>query len=196
MLFQADGTPFHCTRVIRQYEVRPIIQITTSVRPSASSEQAYIVGVEVENITGSSNIEITQLSTMSALWSCKPLQSHASYVHVLLQDFDYTDFYPSTSIPPRQVVQFSLGASSWQDGEGASETEQFVAEKLQSLLAGDQVPTSDPPPISLTCTHVTKVRLSMPHSTLSLTHAARRTRASSPSKHPRPVTSSTAGGAP
>ena len=84
MLFQADGTPFHCTRVIRQYEVRPIIQITTSVRPSASSEQAYIVGVEVENITGSSNIEITQLSTMSALWSCKPLQSHASYVLLLL----------------------------------------------------------------------------------------------------------------
>ncbi|KAH9944035.1 ER-golgi trafficking TRAPP I complex 85 kDa subunit-domain-containing protein [Epithele typhae] len=164
MLFvfrESKDAMFHCARVVRQYEVRPIIQITTSVRPSASLDQSYIVGVEVENITGSSNVQITQLSTMGALWTCKSMQP-----------------YSPTSIPPRQVVEFSLGATPCESSKGTTETTEFVAEKLEALLRGDQVPTTTPPPLTLTCTHVAQgpnvVPLQTP-TTRHFLHCGRRT---------------------
>ncbi|KAM5531871.1 hypothetical protein V8D89_014425 [Ganoderma adspersum] len=134
---ESDSAPFHCTRVTRRYEVKPLLKLTPFMRPSGSPDQAYVIGVQVENTTGASNIQVRQLSTMSALWKCSP--SHCPR---------------STSIPPRQVVDFLLSANPWQEGKGASEAKEFVANKLQAILKGDQADSSGPPPIDLTCTHL------------------------------------------
>ncbi|KAI1793952.1 ER-golgi trafficking TRAPP I complex 85 kDa subunit-domain-containing protein [Ganoderma leucocontextum] len=134
---ESDSVPFHCTRVTRRYEVKPLLKVTASMRPSGSPDQAYVIGVEVENATGASNIQVRQLSTMSALWKCFPLHSPTS-----------------TSIPPRQVADFLLSANPWQEGKGVSETKEFVASKLQAILKDDQADSSKPPPIDLTCTHL------------------------------------------
>lgn len=134
---ESDSMPFHSSRVTRRYEVKPLLKLTTSMRPSGLPEQPYIIGVEVENSTGASNIQVRQLSTMSALWKCSP--SHCP---------------TSTSIPPRQVVDFLLSANTWQEGKGALETKEFVASKLRALLKGDQADGSEPPPIDLACTHL------------------------------------------
>ncbi|KAI0721227.1 ER-golgi trafficking TRAPP I complex 85 kDa subunit-domain-containing protein [Cerioporus squamosus] len=144
MLFifrESDGMPFRCTRVTRRYEVKSIINITTSLRASASPEHSYIVGIEVENITGASNIQVTQLSTMSALWTCSPLGSHTL-----------------ASIPPRQVAEYSFGAAPRQTGSDALATTEFVARKIETVLQGGQVDPSEPPPIELACTHLAEVR--------------------------------------
>ena len=68
----------------------------------------------------------------------------------------------STSIPPRQVVDFLLTANPWQEGKGASEAKEFVANKLQTILKGDQADSSEPLPIDLTCTHLVQVRFYHP----------------------------------
>ncbi|TFK91662.1 hypothetical protein K466DRAFT_482283 [Polyporus arcularius HHB13444] len=158
---ESDGTPFHCTRVTRRYEVKSIINITTSLRASASPEQSYIVGIEVENITGASNIQVTQLSTMSALWTCLPLGSHTL-----------------ASIPPRQAAEYSFGASPRQAGNGATETTEFVLRKIETVLQGGQVDPSEPPPIELSCTHLAEgtniVPLRTP-ATRHFLHCGRRT---------------------
>ncbi|KAI0715153.1 ER-golgi trafficking TRAPP I complex 85 kDa subunit-domain-containing protein [Earliella scabrosa] len=158
---ESDNAPFHCTRVTRRYEVKPILKVTASVRPSASPEQTYVVGVEVENTAASSNIQVTQVSTMSALWTCSPLGSHSV-----------------VSIPPRQAVEYSLGASPWRGGAGATETREFVARKVQAVLKGDQVDASEPPPLDLSCTHLAQgtniVPLRTP-ATRHFLHCGRRT---------------------
>ncbi|KAI0686194.1 ER-golgi trafficking TRAPP I complex 85 kDa subunit-domain-containing protein [Earliella scabrosa] len=157
----SDNAPFHCTRVTRRYEVKPILKVTTSVRPSASPEQTYIVGVEVENTAASSNIQVTQVSTMSALWTCSPLGSHSV-----------------VSIPPRQAVEYSLGASPWRGGAGATETRAFVARKVQAVLKGDQVDASEPPPLDLICTHLAQganIVLRRTPATRHFLHCGRRT---------------------
>ncbi|RPD64974.1 hypothetical protein L227DRAFT_571426 [Lentinus tigrinus ALCF2SS1-6] len=158
---ESVGAPFRYTRVTRRYEVRSILNITTSLRVSASPEQSYIVGVEVENIAGTSNIQITQLSTMSALWTCSPLGSHTL-----------------ASVPPRQAVEYSFGAAPWQAGTSATETTEFVARKLQAVLKGDPADPSEPPPIDLTCTHLAQganiVPLRTP-ATRHFLHCGRRT---------------------
>ncbi|KAI0639808.1 ER-golgi trafficking TRAPP I complex 85 kDa subunit-domain-containing protein [Trametes polyzona] len=138
---EAEGTAFHSARVTRRYEVKPIMQVSTSARPSASGEQMYIVNVEVENVTGSSNIEVKQVSTMSASWECTPM------------------LVPSpVLVPPHQIANFSLGARPWSSGKGASETREFVNRKLKAVLQEDPVDPSEPPALDLTCTHVAPVR--------------------------------------
>lgn len=62
----------------RRYEVKPILKVTTSARPSPSADSTYIVTVEIENVTGSSNIELKQLSAMSATWDCSPMLSSST----------------------------------------------------------------------------------------------------------------------
>ena len=156
MSTQSDGAPFHCTRVVRHYEVKPILQVKTTLHPSASSNQTYIVDIEVENITGSSNIQLAQVSTMSALWGCEPLKGCTRYVLCLAGDRNAHISFSST-IPPHQVAEFSLGATPWSEGQGASATNEFVAEKVQAVLGGDEVPLSSPPSISLSCTHIVQV---------------------------------------
>ncbi|KAI0778588.1 ER-golgi trafficking TRAPP I complex 85 kDa subunit-domain-containing protein [Trametes elegans] len=137
-VFREPGdAQFHCTRVTRRYEVKPILKVSTSARPSASADQTYIVNVEVENITSSSNIELKQLSTMSGLWTTSPQVQLSNVV-----------------ISSRQVANFSLGASPWDSGQSARETQEFVARKIRAVLQEDPVDPSEPPPIQLACTHV------------------------------------------
>ncbi|KAH9897998.1 ER-golgi trafficking TRAPP I complex 85 kDa subunit-domain-containing protein [Cubamyces lactineus] len=140
MLFvfrEAPDTPFHSTRVTRRYEVKPILNISTSARPSASSDQAYIVNIEIENVTNSSNVEIKQVSTLSGSWDCSPLHPFSSVI-----------------VHPHQLASLSLGAKSWHAGSGVSETREFVARKLNALLQGGPIDHSEPPALDLTCTHI------------------------------------------
>lgn len=131
------------------------------MRPSGSPDQAYVVGVEVENATAASNIQVRQLSTMSVLWKCSPSHyptSSASFFFFCRPDGIFMSLSFSTSISPRQVVDFVLSVNPWQKGKGASETKEFVANKLQAILKGEQADASEPTPIDLTCTHLVQVR--------------------------------------
>ncbi|CDO73209.1 hypothetical protein BN946_scf185007.g264 [Trametes cinnabarina] len=132
-----EDAQFHCTRVTRRYEVKPILNITTSARPSASPDQMYIVNVEVENITNSSNIEVRQVSTMSASWECTSLHPAASVM-----------------VPPHQIANLSLGANPWTSSTSPSETRDFVARKLKAVLHEETIDSSEPPPVDLICTHM------------------------------------------
>ena len=129
------------------------------MRASASPEQSYIVGIEVENITGASNIQVTQLSTMGALWTCSPLGSYTLYVVPAILPHDHLPCVCSASIPPHQTAEYSFGATPWRDGTGATETTEFVARKIEAVLKGDQVDPSEPSPIDLTCTHLAPVSM-------------------------------------
>ncbi|EIW64369.1 uncharacterized protein TRAVEDRAFT_158546 [Trametes versicolor FP-101664 SS1] len=135
---EADDVEFHSTRVTRRYEVKPILKVTTSARPSPSADSTYIVTVEIENVTGSSNIELKQLSAMSATWDCSPMLSSST----------------GLLCPPHQVATFSLGARPWTSGAGVSETRDFVANKIRAVLQETPIDPSEPPSLDLTCTHI------------------------------------------
>ncbi|KAI0830719.1 ER-golgi trafficking TRAPP I complex 85 kDa subunit-domain-containing protein [Trametes gibbosa] len=134
---ETEGSEFHSTRVTRRYEVKPILKVTTSARPSASANETYIINVEIENVMGSSNIELKQLLTIGASWECSPMLPPSLVV-----------------VPPRQLANISLGARPTKPGTGPSETGEFVVRKLKVVLEGEQVDASEPPPLDLTCTHI------------------------------------------
>ncbi|KAH9950452.1 ER-golgi trafficking TRAPP I complex 85 kDa subunit-domain-containing protein [Amylocystis lapponica] len=125
---EAEGAPFHCARVTRHYEVKPVIRACAFSQPSASLEHAFLIDLEVENTAAFSNVRLTQVSAMSALWECSPLAPN------VIGD-----------LAPRQVSRLTLRASPWHEGSGAEETKRFVAHP------------SGPPPIDLLCRHMTEI---------------------------------------
>ncbi|KAI8981263.1 ER-golgi trafficking TRAPP I complex 85 kDa subunit-domain-containing protein [Trametes punicea] len=144
---------FHCTRVTRRYEVKPILNITTSARPSASLDQMYILNVEIENLTGSSNVELKQVSTMSAVWECTSLLPPSS-----------------VEVPSHQIANLALGVSPWKSGPIASQTGEFVARKIKAVLHEETVDSSEPPPVDLICTHVAQESDVVPLQTPAVRH--------------------------
>ncbi|GBE78241.1 hypothetical protein SCP_0111240 [Sparassis crispa] len=136
---EAEGAAFHCSRVIRHYEVRPVIHASASSRPSQSPDRSFVLNLEVENLTASNDIRLTQVTTMSGMWSCSPLSTQSV-----------------GPIPPHQVARLTLGATRWQGGSGSDPTIDFVSQKLRDVLSGNSPDTSEPPPIDLVCGHVSE----------------------------------------
>ncbi|KZT05978.1 uncharacterized protein LAESUDRAFT_726547 [Laetiporus sulphureus 93-53] len=134
---EANASSFRCTRVIRHYEVAPLIQIAVSAEASQSTGHLFTVNVEVENAAEGSVVTLKQLIAMSPMWTCAPLGS-----------------YQASIMPPYQVVRFSLGAVPWQQRSDPVDTVRFVTNKLRGVLHGDQPDLTRPPPIDLICRHV------------------------------------------
>lgn len=80
VMIQAPELPFHSARVTRHYEVKPILKVVASSRPSGSPDHTFLLNVEVENATEISNVQLTQITTMSPLWACSPLGQCCMFV--------------------------------------------------------------------------------------------------------------------
>ncbi|OBZ79321.1 hypothetical protein A0H81_00967 [Grifola frondosa] len=101
---EAGASSFHCARVTRRYEVRPIIRVAASSQPSQSSDHSFIINVEVENVSSSSNVVLSQISALSAVWICAPLAETTI-----------------DTIPPHQIHRLSLGANACADSSCSSD---------------------------------------------------------------------------
>ena len=77
---QAGASAFRSARLTRHYEVRPILELSTSCEVAQSDEYPFTVYVDVKNTTSSSNVVISQISTLSPVWSCSALSTEALYV--------------------------------------------------------------------------------------------------------------------
>lgn len=137
---EANESPFHCTRLLRHYEVRPIAKVAVSSRPSGSLSHFFLLDIDVENILESDSVQITQVTTVSPIWSCRPLErSHIE------------------TISPHQIARLELGVSPWSERSRSEDTMQFIVRKLGDVLQGNQPEPTDPPPLDLLCGHVSAV---------------------------------------
>ncbi|KAH8102427.1 ER-golgi trafficking TRAPP I complex 85 kDa subunit-domain-containing protein [Cristinia sonorae] len=129
---------FYSTRLIRQYEVRPILGFSWSIRPHQSSSHEYIINVGVENKTLGTSIQIVQVTTMSPAWGCTPLASNVIGL-----------------LPASQHVRATFGVDRLVDlNPDVLASREFVKDKLRSVLHGTTVEVSDPPPTRLHCRHL------------------------------------------
>jgi hypothetical protein len=136
---EAQGSPFHCTRVTRSYEVVQCLQISTASHPSHSPDHSFSLSLDLTNILSSSNMEINQVLTISASWSCSPL----------------AELWPEP-LRPSQSARISFGATSTGDCTSVNAVSAFVSKKLSNVLHGQVVAPDDPPPLELLCGHVSQ----------------------------------------
>lgn len=72
---EAPGQAFHSARVIRHYEVTPIFEVSATTQPSRSSDYLFFLNMELDNISSSNTVQLTQVTTLSSLWQCAPVVS-------------------------------------------------------------------------------------------------------------------------
>ncbi|KAG2075048.1 hypothetical protein BDR04DRAFT_1006461 [Suillus decipiens] len=136
---EAQGSPFHCTRVTRSYEVVQCLQVSTASHPSPSPDHSFSLRLDLTNILSSSNVEIDQVTTISACWSCSPL----------------AEAWPEP-LRPSQSARISFGATSAGDCTSVNAVSAFVSRKLCNVLYGQAIAPDDPPPLELLCGHASQ----------------------------------------
>ena len=72
---QGNGTAFHCVRLARFFEVRPLLSATLTSGPGQRWEDHFTSSLEVRNISSSTVVTLSQVVTLSPTWSCNPLTS-------------------------------------------------------------------------------------------------------------------------
>jgi hypothetical protein len=77
---EAEGQAFHSARVTRHYEVTPIFEVSATSQPSRSVDNLFLLSLELDNISSSNAVQITQVTTVSPLWECNPIVDHILYV--------------------------------------------------------------------------------------------------------------------
>ncbi|KAI0788537.1 ER-golgi trafficking TRAPP I complex 85 kDa subunit-domain-containing protein [Abortiporus biennis] len=156
---EGDNHTFHSKRLVRHYEVRPILELSASFRPSQSSDHSFSVDFDVSNSSNFTGVQLSQITTMSPTWECKPL----------------IDNIPN-ALSPRQVTHLSFAAQRWEQAVDADESTAFVAKKLRAVLHGDTLDPTLPPEIQINCRHISMdgpVR-TLDDQTKHLIHYARR----------------------
>lgn len=73
---EAEGHAFHSARVTRHYEITPIFEISATSQPSRSVDNLFLLSLQLDNISSSSAVQLTQVTTVSPLWECKPIVDH------------------------------------------------------------------------------------------------------------------------
>ncbi|KAJ6621602.1 ER-golgi trafficking TRAPP I complex 85 kDa subunit-domain-containing protein [Mycena sp. CBHHK59/15] len=133
---------FHSTRVTRYYDVRPILEISANAVPSHDSDHLFLLNLELENISDSSSIGLTEVITLSPTWRCNPLAENDL----------------CGSLAPMQSARLFLGATRWSKGSGSSETLNFASDKLRDVLHGRNVEPSSPPTIDVFSSHIIRAK--------------------------------------
>ncbi|CCM05178.1 uncharacterized protein FIBRA_07387 [Fibroporia radiculosa] len=136
---ESESMSFRYARAVRHYEVRPILKVVAHGRPSEALDQLFALSMEVENVTGFTGIQLSQLTTVSPMWLCNfPAQLHLG------------------KVLPHQITRLTLGIRPWQkEVESIKPISQFVAQKLQAVVQGNQPDSTNPPSVDLLCSHIT-----------------------------------------
>ncbi|KAI0697133.1 ER-golgi trafficking TRAPP I complex 85 kDa subunit-domain-containing protein [Cytidiella melzeri] len=149
---ESNGQAFRSARLTRHYEVRQVLQLSTSYEPSRSTRDAYLVNIDIENVATTGDIRISQITTMSPSWFCAPVTQ-----------------YSHEKIPPRQLSRIAFTAQPLPQREQAEESRRFLRGQLRKVLQGTPVPPINPPAVDLQCSHILQVnRFSQDSEPLSL----------------------------
>ncbi|KAH8982598.1 ER-golgi trafficking TRAPP I complex 85 kDa subunit-domain-containing protein [Lactarius akahatsu] len=134
---EGEGLSFHCVRLARFFEVRPLLSATLTFGPGQGLENLFTSCLEVRNISPSTSVTVSQVVTLSPTWSCNPLTS-----------------LNSESLLPSQSSQLPIGLNPRKGTHDFNDTFNFVVGKLTHILKGQPVDESLPPPITILCNHI------------------------------------------
>ncbi|KAH8120206.1 ER-golgi trafficking TRAPP I complex 85 kDa subunit-domain-containing protein [Phellopilus nigrolimitatus] len=129
---ESEQGNFRSVCVKRSFDVRPLLDVSVISRPSSNLGYMFVIDLQIQNLSSTTEANISGISTISPTWRCSSLG------HV------------PCALPPIQTAKFVLGAVRREDGStDIKNTYNFVTLKLTQVLRGSPVDLSDPPAIDL-----------------------------------------------
>lgn len=64
-----DSQPFYSSRMLWTCAVQPLLQWSATADPSQTTDQAYTIQLDVTNVSTTSAVELTQITSIGAQWS-------------------------------------------------------------------------------------------------------------------------------
>ncbi|KAI0051657.1 hypothetical protein FA95DRAFT_1484733 [Auriscalpium vulgare] len=156
---QKERPTFHSIRVMRSFEVRPLLSVASAYGPSNDLDELFSLDLDIRSVPAAATIEISQVTTMSPTWACASRAKRR--IGTLL---------------PGQAVHLPLGAQPWDQRSGGDETYKFALGKLEEVLQGSDTDLSHPPPLVLRCDHAVSTSV-LPSTMQSFLHQGRRNNA-------------------
>ncbi|EGO05173.1 hypothetical protein SERLA73DRAFT_68802 [Serpula lacrymans var. lacrymans S7.3] len=139
---EQGGETFHCTRAMRNVEITPLLKASATSQPSRS-DHSFSLNLELENVSNSNPVLVTQVTTISPAWTCTPISE-----------------LWSEPLSSHQTAHLFLGASTSSkkphNAEGITAIVNYASQKLSDVLQGHSIEPTDPPPIDLICSHISK----------------------------------------
>ncbi|KAI7902118.1 ER-golgi trafficking TRAPP I complex 85 kDa subunit-domain-containing protein [Cokeromyces recurvatus] len=138
-------------RYTMHIQVLPSLKINAFTRPSTTTVNEYILGIEIENLQTVASFDLTQLLIASPSWSIYPLSIDMTSTE---------DILAKTMIPPRQTTFTFYKLRRKIDIQGNySSPEAWTSEALGALLkTSDTKSQRSPPPIQLEISKLSFVR--------------------------------------
>ncbi|KAG7450664.1 uncharacterized protein BT62DRAFT_927934 [Guyanagaster necrorhizus] len=138
VVYRGSSGHFRSVQVTREYEVQPLLKISTITNPSSMPDDQFLLNLDIENVS-SSALLLAQVTTMSPTWQCRSISQS-----------------PLGLVQPSQSSHLYLGANQWKDAADPQESVKFVSRKLSDVLQGVPFEPSRPLPTRLYCSHMYK----------------------------------------
>ncbi|KAK0464963.1 ER-golgi trafficking TRAPP I complex 85 kDa subunit-domain-containing protein [Desarmillaria tabescens] len=159
VVYRGSSGRFRSVQVTRDYEVQPLLRISSITNPSSMPDDLFLLNLDIENIS-SSALLLTQVTTMSPTWECRSIS----------QD-------PLGLVQPSQASHLYLGANHWKEAADPQESVKFISRKLSDVLQGAPSDPTKPLPTRLHCNHIHKAsrhRAALEVATRHFIHSGRR----------------------
>ena len=113
-----DDGGFRSTRASLSVQIQPTFEISISSKPGRGGDTAFLLSFDVENITPSTSLKISQISTVSPSWTCHPPTDGYMRAFHRFGDIEQAadGAISSVDLPPSQVVRVAFGVKRWEDG--------------------------------------------------------------------------------
>ncbi|BGO99248.1 hypothetical protein NBRC10513v2_000352 [Rhodotorula toruloides] len=168
---EQDADEYFSTRVVRELEVYPSLELRYQIRPNAKEEGApFLLGIEAFNCgLPADDVRLNSVSLVSPLWRIASEMT-----------FDFHEDVVSQTIGWQQSTRFLVGldAVDNEQREAAEQVDNWTVGQVAALLDGRELKAERPAAISLVVSGLSNSAMPAPTSTSLLSSYAQYRRAS------------------
>ncbi|KAG8910809.1 hypothetical protein FRC00_007502 [Tulasnella sp. 408] len=136
LVFRQDASTsvFYSCLVEHLVDVEPVVDILVGVRPQQGKDASYLISLEMENVGGASDIQISNVIAVSPSW---------------VWNYEEKDLNQLPAIPEKQILRRLESIKLLPDGPSKTTSFEYLLQKIDDVLQGRSIEKERPPLIDL-----------------------------------------------
>ncbi|KIO33692.1 hypothetical protein M407DRAFT_231895, partial [Tulasnella calospora MUT 4182] len=136
LVFRQDASTsiFYSCLVQHLIDVEPVVDILVGVRPQQGKDASYLISLEIENVGGASDIQVSNVVAVSPSW---------------VWNSEERDLNQLSSIPEKQILRRLESINLSPDSPLQTASFEYLLQKIDDVLQGRSIEKERPPLIDL-----------------------------------------------